>query len=56
MRPRHPQILTLRGAVLRTIGRLVKRSAKRHERFKKIAEEYDEAKQTIKIMHSVRVP
>ena len=40
--------------LLRGIGRLVRRSAKRQERFKEIAKLYDEAHESIKKLHAMR--
>jgi hypothetical protein len=40
--------------LLRGIGHLVRRSAKRQERFKEIAKLYDEAHESIKKLHAVR--
>ena len=41
-------------ALLRALGRLVRRSAKRTERLHKLAEDYDEGKKSIKRLHAVR--
>ena len=42
------------GKLLMGIGRLVRKSAKRHERFEEIAKLYDEAHESIKRLHGVR--